>query len=166
MVNHRASKSGLYIEETAMTVLIRTICLTVFVALSVPGAYSGEIDNEDAEHPFAEHRVVLQVTSSDPKIQAMVLSNASNVSHYYGPDKVAIEIVAYGPGLSMLLKESANDKRVESLSVSGIEFSACGNTMKATHKTKDDLSPAAKVVPAGVVRIMELQEAGWTYVRP
>src|SRR5258708_19433843 len=50
-----------------------------------------------------------------------------------------------------------------------LAFSACGNTREnmTRAEAKDiPLISQAKVVEAGVVRLMELQERGWSYLRP
>lgn len=117
----------------------------------------------------AAHKVVIQVSSADAKTQAIALNNAVNVQKHYGPGEVDVEIVAYGPGLSLLTKKSKQAKRVASLAKSDITFSACGNTMKKIAKKKGKepkLINGVKVVPAGVVRLMELQEKGYSYIRP
>lgn len=115
-------------------------------------------------------KVVIQVSSSDAKTQAIALNNAANVTKALGPGNVMVEIVAYGPGLGILTTKSKLSKRVKSMAMNeDITFSACGNTMKKmTKKTgkKPALTAGVKVVPAGVVRIMELQEQGYAYVRP
>jgi hypothetical protein len=52
---------------------------------------------------------------------------------------------------------------------SSVKFSACGNTQKGMEKKEGHPVPIvaqATVVPAGVVRLTELQEQGWTYIRP
>jgi len=116
--------------------------------------------------PFAEHHVVFHISTGDAFAQKLVLNNAQNLSTYYGPDKVAIEVVAYGPGLRLLFKENEQARRIKSLADSGIKFSACGNTMKKMKRKTSDLISVADKVPAGVARIVELQEAGWSYVRP
>lgn len=116
-----------------------------------------------------EHKVVIQVSSADPKTQHLAIANAINLQKHYGIDHVAVEIVAYGPGLAMLTKSSDQTDRVRSLSAQDVRFSACRNTMRAisakTGKTPV-LTEGVKVVPAGVGRIIELQEAGYSYVRP
>jgi intracellular sulfur oxidation DsrE/DsrF family protein len=46
---------------------------------------------------------------------------------------------------------------------------ACGNTQANMTKVESKDIPLvgeAKVVPSGVVRVMELQQQGWSYVRP
>ncbi len=119
----------------------------------------------------AKHKLVIQVSTDDVRTQNIALNNATNLQKAMGDD-IEIEVVAYGPGLSLLTKngKSPASKRVPNLAVyENITFSACGNTMKKVAKKsgKDvTLVDGVKVVPAGVVRIMELQEQGWTYVRP
>lgn len=119
----------------------------------------------------ADHKVVIQVSSANPLIQKIALNNAVNVQKHYGPGEVEVEIVAYGPGLSIFTQSKKNKyaKRVADLAMSDITFSACNNTMKKIAKKKGKmprLIEGVKVVPAGVVRIMELQEKGYSYIRP
>ena len=119
------------------------------------------------DKPFAEHFAVFHILSSgDEFAQKLVLNNAQNLANFYGPDKVVIEIVAYGPGLRTLFRENTFSKRIQQMSDAGITFSACANTMKGMGRDQVSLNKVAKVVPGGVVRIMELEEAGWTYIRP
>jgi len=52
---------------------------------------------------------------------------------------------------------------------SKIQFSACNNTKEGMEKKEGHpiaVMPEAIVVPSGVVRLMELQEKGWSYLRP
>lgn len=117
----------------------------------------------------ARHKVVIHVSSGDPAVQRMALANAVNLQQHYGIDNIAIELVAYGPGLAMLTKNNEQAKRVESLALQEIRFSACGNTLDQIAKrtgSKPTLSEGVEIVPAGVARIIELQEQGYAYVRP
>lgn len=118
------------------------------------------------DKPFAEHFAVFHISSGDEFAQKLVLNNAQNLANFYGPDKVDIEIVAYGPGLRTLFRENVFSKRIQRMADSGVTFSACANTMTNMGRDVKSLNKVAKVVPGGVVRIMELQEAGWTYIRP
>ncbi len=115
------------------------------------------------------HKVVIQVSTDDPRTQKIALNNAVNLQKHYGIDNVEIEIVAYGPGLGLLTEKSGQASRVKSLALSDISFSACGNTMKAVEKksgSMPNLLEGVDETPAGVARIMELQEQGYAYVRP
>jgi len=116
-----------------------------------------------------KHKVVIQVSSADATTQKIALNNAVNVQKDLGMDNVDIEIVAYGPGLSLLTAKSEESPRVKSLAMQNITFSACGNTMKKVAKKtgkEPKLTEGVKVVSAGVIRIMELQEDGYSYIRP
>lgn len=115
------------------------------------------------------HKMVIQVSSSDVITQKMALNNAVNLQEHYGADNVKIEIVAYGPGLSLLTSESLQSTKVENLVFNDIKFSACSNTIEIMKKrfNKDiKLLDDVTVVPAGAARIMELQEQGYAYLRP
>jgi len=130
-------------------------------------ALSSEVMAE--EKPKAAHNIVFQVSSADPDAQTITLNNAVNVQKALGMDNVNIEVVAYGPGLGLLTPKSNQAIRVKSLATQGIVFSACGTTINGIEKKtgkKVKLTEGVQVVPGGVVRIMELQENGWTYIRP
>lgn len=117
----------------------------------------------------APHKIVIQVSTNDIDTQNLALNNAVNLQKHYGMDNVQIEIVAYGPGLSLFTSGNELSQRVASLAVQEIKLSACGNTIdKLTKKSgkAPDLTAGVGVVPAGVVRIMELHEQGYTYLRP
>jgi intracellular sulfur oxidation DsrE/DsrF family protein len=122
-----------------------------------------------AANENATHKLVIQVSSDDQQTQTIALNNAVNVQKALGQDNVAIEIVAYGPGLSMFTQGSSQAQRIPSLAMQDITFSACGNTMeKIAKKTGKEpvLLEGVRVVPGGIIRIMELQEQGYSYVRP
>lgn len=140
------------------------IMLTLLASLLVVFSASSSVFASDAKH-----KLVIQVSTDDPKTQKIALNNAVNVQKLMGMDNVDIEVVAYGPGLGLLTTKSKEATRVKSLAVQNITFSACGNTMaKIEKKTgkKPKLTEGVKVVKAGVARIMELQEAGYSYLRP
>ena len=122
------------------------------------------------------HRVAFHVDQNDPAVMNLVLNNVSNLMEYYQDkgEQVQIEVVAYGPGLHMFREDTSPVKdRLKHLSSgifpSTVKFSACGNTQKGMEKREGHaipIVPEATVVPAGVVRLTELQEQGWTYIRP
>lgn len=122
-----------------------------------------------AEAGSKKHNVVIQVSDDNEKTMNLALNNAVNLQKDMGVDNINIEVVAYGPGLKLMTKDSSTAERVKSLAVQNVTFSACGNTMKKVEKDTGkpvELTEGVRVVPAGVIRIMELQEQGYAYVRP
>jgi intracellular sulfur oxidation DsrE/DsrF family protein len=120
------------------------------------------------------HRLSVQVDVNDPATMNLALNNVSNAAQHYSDigQKVEIEVVAFGPGLHMLRDDTSPVKaRIKSMSetMPELTFSACGNTREnmAKVEAKDiPLISQAKVTKSGVVRLMELQERGWSYLRP
>ena len=109
--------------------------------------------------------VVLQVSDDDPRVWTQALNNAMNVIQDLGQD-TPVEIVAYGPGLKMFMIDSEVNNRLTDASKMGIALIACGNTMRRTGVTSRNLHPQVRVVPSGIVEIIQKQKAGWTYVKP
>ena len=121
------------------------------------------------DKPFAEHRIVLQLSDNDPKKQGLVISVAYNLLQAYDPDKVAIEVVTFGPGIDLLRTENANRKLVESLVAQDVRFDVCLNTVDTLEREtgkRPDIIPAATPVQVGVGQILALTENGYTLVRP
>ncbi|WP_439097810.1 DsrE family protein, partial [Acidithiobacillus thiooxidans] len=80
-----------------------------------------------------------------------------------------IVVVAFGPGLKMLVANSPVAKTIAAMNAEGVEFDACHNTMLAMAKKLGHLPklvPSAVIVPAGIVRIMQLESHGFDYVKP
>lgn len=124
--------------------------------------------------PATKHRLAIQVDQNDKSIMDLALNNARNVFDYYNSkgEIVYIEIVAFGPGLHMLRSDTSPVKdRIAPMTLEypNLTFVACGNTQtnqsRAEGKIVKVLSEA-KVVPSGVVRLMELQREGYAYLRP
>jgi uncharacterized protein len=128
----------------------------------------------DAPAPKEEHRLILQVNTNDPAAMNLALNNAVNVTQYYKEigQNVKIEVVTFGPGLNMLRDDTSPVKaRIETMALSTpeISYKACGNTQENMHKAENKdipIIPQAQMVKSGVVHIMELEEQGWTYVKP
>ena len=114
---------------------------------------------------------IFPITSGDENQISHVLSSASNVMKFYGPEKCEIIIVCYSQGIKTLLTKAYFfdkdiQKRVRSLMTYDVEFIACGNTMKTYKVDKKELLGGVEIVTAGIVELIERQRAGWTYIRP
>lgn len=119
------------------------------------------------------HHIAIHVDQADPAALNLALNNAQNLTSYYKDkgDEVVIEMVTYGPGLTMLTEDSPVKDRVEmmALEMDHLTFAACANTLKGMEKKAGHAIPLlaeAKVVPSGVARLIDLQEEGYSYVRP
>ncbi|EDP64391.1 hypothetical protein BAL199_09218 [alpha proteobacterium BAL199] len=145
---------------------VRALAVLVVVAVLAAPALAGT----------KEHRLALQISDKDPQKMSTVLNVAANVSRLYAErgEEVQIAIVAFNAGLHMLREDTAPDDvkaRVLGFakSMPNVTFQACNNTLEGMAKKEGKTPPLvgnAKIVPAGVVTLIELNEAGWTIVRP
>ncbi|MEY9233337.1 hypothetical protein ABIF78_005660 [Bradyrhizobium japonicum] len=80
--------------------ICRAMLLAALAFAATPWASAQQVPLQDK--PFAEHKIVLQLSDGDARKHALVLSVANNLLKAYDPDKVAIEVVAFGPGIDLL----------------------------------------------------------------
>ena len=121
--------------------------IAVSMAATIPSLARAE-QAPLSDKPFAEHRIVLQLSDNDTKKQ---------------------EVVTFGPGIDLLRPENANRKLVESLVAQGVRFDVCLNTVDTIEREtghRPDIIPAATPVQVGVGQILSLTENGYTLVRP
>jgi uncharacterized protein len=159
--------------EKAGSVAAALVAMLLAALLSAMAASAAEQQKQPAADK-KQHQLVLQVNVNDPAMMNLALNNATNVAQYYKDlgETATIEVVTFGPGLHMLRDDTSPVKaRIKTIAESNpaISFKACGNTQQNMQKVESKdivLIPEATVVKSGVVRVMELQEQGWTYVRP
>jgi intracellular sulfur oxidation DsrE/DsrF family protein len=155
-----------------MMYLQKNVRACAMVAVLLLATASSTLRAEPAplpDKPFAEHRIVLQLSDKDAAKQGLVISVAYNLLKLYDPDKVAIEVVAFGPGIDLLRPDNANRKLVESLVAQGVRFDVCLNTVDTIEREtgkRPEIIPVAIPVQVGVGQILSLTENGYTLVRP
>ena len=118
---------------------------------------------------FAENKVVLQISDSDPFKQTLVLNVAGNLQRYYEAQNIDIEVVAFGPGVRLMFDGNTNSSRINNLIANGVRFSACDNTINNMAKKlgyKPKIQESVAIVPAGAGRILQLNKAGWQILKP
>ena len=142
----------------------------LFCLLTLP-VQAGETPGEIiGDKPFAEARIVLQLSEGSAEYQSRVLSIANNlIKHYGGPDFVDIEIVAFGPGIALLYADNKNLERISSLGTNGVRFIGCMNTVDTIERTTGErpkLNPLTIPVQTGVAHLVERASQGFVVVRP
>ena len=143
------------------------------VALVIPAFVFG-MHTASSQNTTKLHKMVIQVSREDTEGMNLALGNAINAKKLYDirGEQFQVEIVAYGPGITMFredkspVKERLAEAKKE---IPGIVYSMCGNAKAAAEKREGhEVVPIAGVgvVPAGIVRVAELQEQGYVYIRP
>lgn len=148
--------------------MARLLAVVLIVGLVVPATALAETRLAEPKPSFETPRkVMLQLTSRDPKTMNRILHNVVNIQKFYGQDNVRVAVIAYSDGLHALYEKSSPVlDRIRSLLQYDVEFVACGNTLTATKRKSDELVPGVKVVTAGIPEIVERTLNGWVYIRP
>ncbi len=149
----------------------RTFWFAALALLIIALMLGGVVSNHFQAHI---HRIVFQVNANDPIPMKHAVSNSINlVTHYRQLNEaVTVEIVAYGPGIAMFRADTSPVRDILEYMRTDfpeIAFTVCGNTKTIIESREGRPMPlieGTRVVPFGIVRLVELQEAGWSYVRP
>ncbi|MGC8475760.1 MAG: hypothetical protein ACP5NP_05340 [Acetobacteraceae bacterium] len=121
-----------------------------------------------APPPFATHKLVLQLSDASRDKQLLIISTANAMLKAY-PDQIAIDVVAFGPGVELLYRHAPERVAVDSLVAQGVRFDVCMNTINTLARETGhapELNPHAHKVPFGVQRILQLVGKGYVLVRP
>ena len=146
----------------------RLLLAVLTLSLSLSGTVTAEsVDRALLGEP--SHKVVYQLNKADPEYIDAILFSAGEMLRKYNDD-IRIVITVIGPGLHLVGKNPERPitktarQRAESLAMYGVEFHACGNTMKSLGWNEDDVLDFATVVEIGADDVMLLQEQGFSYI--
>ena len=113
-----------------------------------------------------KHRVCFEVNVDGLETWQSIMNNVENLQKALDKDKVQIELVCHGKGLSMLLStDSGLRDRMKAAADNGVNLAACENTMRRKNVKKEELPLFATTVPSGVTEVILKQESGWSYLK-
>lgn len=143
------------------------------VTLLLTGSVAAVSKPEPKKPEPRVHRLVLPINSDDPTTMRALISTALNLPKYYRErnEPFAIEVVAYNAGVHMLRADTSPVKdllRVVRGLTPDIRFVVCEATKLGMERAEGHplvLLDNVDLVPNGPGRIIELQEAGWSYIR-
>ena len=114
------------------------------------------------------HKLAIHIDRSDELTQRLTVSNASKALEVLQED-VVIDVVIYGPGMALVTQGGKFEKQVSNLMKKGVKFHLCEVTVKKMTKKSGkapNLLKGVNIVPSGTVKLMQLQEDGYVYLRP
>ena len=145
--------------------MLRAFVILIGVALGIAGPTAAD----HVKDGRAVHRIVVQVNEDNPQLWNLMLNNIANLIGAMGKEHVDIKVITYGPGINMFKKGSSVVERLDSLKKfagSSVGYTVCSNTMKAMKVERQDIVPLVDDFYPGIVRLVELQEQGYVYLRP
>lgn len=111
-----------------------------------------------------QHRIVFHLTSPDTAAYRALTNQIHHVQLEW--PAAQIEVVAHNKGINFLVAEKTTvQPQLTQLKAAGVTFSACENTLRIQKIDKSKIVKESGFVPSGVVRVAELQEQGWSYIK-
>lgn len=138
-------------------------------ATATPNATTTAGPAQPAAH---KHRIVFHLTDAAPQQAKLVMTNVQNTITGFGgmPNFEALEVVVHGPAVKNFVSDNIEPdlkESVDKLVAQGVTLTICGNTMTKMNIDKSRLASGCSIAnQGGVVRIIELQEKGYAYMRP
>jgi intracellular sulfur oxidation DsrE/DsrF family protein len=144
--------------------MVRALVMLIVIAVGMGPAAADHVKDGRGVH-----RIVVQVNEDNPQVWNLTLNNIANLIGAMGKEHVDIKVITYGPGINMFKKGSSVLERLDSLKKFGgssIGYTVCSNTVKAMQVERQDIVELVDDFYPGIVRIVELQEKGYVYLRP
>jgi intracellular sulfur oxidation DsrE/DsrF family protein len=144
--------------------MVRALVMLIVIAVGMGPAAADHVKDGRGVH-----RIVVQVNEDNPQVWNLTLNNIANLIGAMGKEHVDIKVITYGPGINMFKKGSRVLERLDSIKKFGgssIGYTVCSNTMKAMQVERQDIVELVDDFYPGIVRIVELQEKGYVYLRP
>ena len=148
------------------------IALLAAAALVLGGCQTSAKHDGAALNGYHKQKVVYHINYDNPKKQAGALRNIQNHINAVGKEKLDLQVVMHGNGLTLLARANEDmdfQSKVINLKDQGIDFKVCANTLRGRKISyEDDLFDVSKpdIVPSGVAEIAHLQAQGYSYIKP
>ncbi|XSC43836.1 DsrE family protein [Bradyrhizobium sp. RDT10] len=160
-------------ELTIVAGLVLAFVVPLTVTLLLTRSEAADSKSQTKPAAVRMHRLVLPINTDDPTTMRALISTSLNLPKYYQERNEAftIEVVAYNAGVHMLRADTSPVKdmlRVLRAVNSNIRFVVCEATKLGMERQEGHsitLIDNVDLVPSGPGRIIELQEAGWSYIR-
>jgi uncharacterized protein len=112
----------------------------------------------------AKHQIVFQLVTADTMAHKAFMKQLNNI-YTVSPESI-VKVVVHGPGIDMYTaSKSVVGTQLQKAVERGVVFEVCEFSLKSRKVEKSALFSHAQFTPAGIIRIVELQEAGFSYVK-
>ena len=113
-----------------------------------------------------QHKIVFDFTKGDTASFSTMMRQLNNIVKAT-EGKAKLEVVCYGPGLDILMKERTTvQQQIEEFHGKyNVVFSACEASMQRRGIVKSQLLPQTVTVPLASLEISSKQQEGWSYMK-
>ena len=148
------------------TVVFTTLLLLMWVTF-IQFATAGD---KKALNGYTRQKVVYHINNINHSWAA--LRNIRNHLNAVGDNNIEIIVVTHSSGAFTLVDGTSDAKGhtfgpvVQGLANRGVKFQICANTIRGKKIDKARINLNARIVPSGVAQVAELQQHGYSYLKP
>ena len=143
---------------------MRKLLLAFLVLMNLNNAFAQDAAANLTQKNASIHKIVFQLSTEDTLAHIALMKQLNNITTV-APD-TKIEVVCHGPGLNMLISSKTTVlPKIRELVKKDIQFVACEFSMKERNVDKTAIVQESGFVKAGIIEIVEKQEAGWSYIK-
>ncbi len=114
-----------------------------------------------------KYKVVFHIDEN--KKWKLLLANVSNLLDALEGKSYDVEVVANSEAVKYYDTSQDLDTDINTmkeLKEKGVDFVACNNALRGNKIEKDHIIDYIRIVPAGVLELVEKQSEGYAYIRP
>ena len=112
-----------------------------------------------------QYDVVFHLDQGQPELN-IAISNITNYFKALPDEQFTAVLLVNGPGAQLMVKESPNCQKLQELCDKGLQLLVCNNAINHFGISPESLCPACRIVPAGIVELVDLQRKGFVYIKP
>lgn len=147
-----------------MNILRSAMRLAALVA--VLGFASVEAPASAASAEPVTVRMLVVVARSSPESWDVAMNLVRHVIRFQGIDHSRLELLAFGPGLKMLLKGTRFQGDIQSFTQYGVTFAVCRRNLAAAHIPISQVADDVHIIGDAVVEIQRRRQQGWVIAWP
>ncbi len=96
----------------------------------------------------------------------IAISNIANSLAALEGQACRLVMVVNGPAIKLMVKAGVHAAALQDLLGKGLNIRVCQNAMRKFDLDSEALIPGCRVVPAGIIELVNLQREGFAYIKP
>lgn len=114
------------------------------------------------------YKAVFHMDLNDENLFNLGLNNVTNLLLAIPEHDHELIMLFNGPAVSLMAWDDCLPflERIKDLHAKGVRFQVCQNALEKFEVTTENLIEEAEIIPAGIVVLIDLQNAGFSYIKP
>ncbi len=114
------------------------------------------------------YKAIFHVDQYEEPVMNLALNNVINLLAAIPGQEHDLVLIFNGPGAQLVAGDNAAPflERIQELVAQGVRFQVCKNAMARFEINEDQVVEKCEIIPAGIVALIDLQNDGFSYIKP